>query len=127
MAPFVLDTSFLIDHLRGEPPAVDRLRAIYESGDDPLITEIVAAEIWSGWRAADEAAIDALLRFLEFVQPGPEAARLAGTWRAQARAAGRTLGLMDALIAATAHHLDATVLTRNVRDFALTPARIETY
>lgn len=127
MARFVLDASFLIDHLRGKPSAVDRLRVMYEAGDDPIITDVVSAEIWSGWRATDEAAIHSLLRYLEFVQPGPEASRLAGIWRAQARAGGRTLGLIDALIAGTARHLDATVLTRNVRDFALTPARIETY
>jgi predicted nucleic acid-binding protein len=127
MARFVLDASFLIDHLRAEPSAIHRLRVMYEAGDDPIVTGVVSAEIWSGWRAADEGGIESLLRYFEFVQPGPETSRTAGIWRAQARAAGRTLGLMDGLIAATAHHLDATVLTRNVRDFALTPVRIETY
>ncbi len=33
----------------------------------------------------------------------------------------------DALIAAMAFDLDAVVLTRNVRDFELTPVRVETY
>jgi predicted nucleic acid-binding protein len=33
----------------------------------------------------------------------------------------------DALVAATADALGATVLTRNVRDFALIPVLIETY
>jgi predicted nucleic acid-binding protein len=37
------------------------------------------------------------------------------------------LSLEDALIAAAAEAAEATVLTRNVRDFALTPARVETY
>jgi predicted nucleic acid-binding protein len=32
-----------------------------------------------------------------------------------------------ALIAATAFDVNATVLTRNVRDLAMTPARVETY
>ena len=35
--------------------------------------------------------------------------------------------MTDALIAATAFHVDATVLTRNIRDFELTPARVEVY
>ena len=127
MARFVLDTSFLIDHLRAESSAVDRLRVMYEAGDDPIVTDVISAEIWSGWRPTDEGGIESLLHYFEFAQPGPEASRFAGIWRAQARAAGRTLGLMDALIASTAHHLDATVVTRNVRDFALTPVRVETY
>jgi predicted nucleic acid-binding protein len=37
------------------------------------------------------------------------------------------LSLADALIAAAADASDAAVLTRNVRDFAMTPVRIETY
>jgi predicted nucleic acid-binding protein len=68
-----------------------------------------------------------LLRYLEYVHPGPATARLAGTWRADARRRGRTLSLPDALIAATAHELAAAVLTRNVRDYALTPVRLEPY
>jgi predicted nucleic acid-binding protein len=40
---------------------------------------------------------------------------------------GRSLSLADSLIAAAADVGDAAVLTRNVRDFAMTPVRIETY
>jgi predicted nucleic acid-binding protein len=40
---------------------------------------------------------------------------------------GRTLGLADALIAAAAFADNAAVLTRNTRDFALTPVRLVTY
>jgi predicted nucleic acid-binding protein len=127
MARYVLDASFLIDHLRARPEAVERLRLMYEAGDEPILTDVASAEAWSGWRAADEVGIEAFLRYFEFVQPGPETSRLAGIWRAQARAAGSTLGTMDALIAASAFHLDAAVLTRNVKDFALTPVRVETY
>jgi hypothetical protein len=66
-------------------------------------------------------------RYLEYVHPGPATARLAGTWRAAARRRGHVLSLADALIAATAYDLGAAVLTRNARDFALTPVRVETY
>jgi predicted nucleic acid-binding protein len=52
---------------------------------------------------------------------------LAGQWRAEVRDSGRTLGLPDALIAAAAFHLGGGVVTRNERDFSLTPVRIETY
>jgi predicted nucleic acid-binding protein len=52
---------------------------------------------------------------------------LAARWRADLRRRGRTLTLGDALIAAPAHHLGATVITRNVRDFALTPAQVDDY
>lgn len=126
MARYLLDASFLIDHLRGLPEATGRFVALNEAGDDLIISDVSAAEVWSG-RPAEEPEIDVLLRYLELVQPGPETSRQAGRWRADARAAGRALALPDALIAASAFHLDAAVLTRNIRDFALTPVRIETY
>jgi predicted nucleic acid-binding protein len=126
LARYLLDASFLIDHLRGVPAAVSRFQAMMETGDAVIVSDVSAAEVWSG-RAAEHPAIDNLLRHLEFVQPGPATSRLAGTWRADARARGRTLDIPDALIAASAFHLDAAVLTRNVRDFELTPVRVETY
>lgn len=127
MTRYLLDATFLIDHLRGKVVAVDRFHALMEAGDEALVSDVAAAEVWAGWSSPAEASIASLLRYLEFVQPGPPTSRLAGIWRAEARRAGKTLHLDDALIAATAHHLDATVLTRNMRDFELTPARIETY
>ena len=123
----VLDSSFVIDHLRGEPAASDQWRRVFENGDEPVATEVMVCEVRTGLRAESESAFRAFLEPVEFVQPGPETALTAGRWRAEARAAGRVLSLPDALIAACAESLGATVLTRNVRDFALTPVRIETY
>jgi predicted nucleic acid-binding protein len=123
----VLDSSFVIDHLRGERAAVARLRRIFEDGDEPIVTEIVVCEVRAGLLAADEPHLTALLEPLEFVQPGQETAMLAGRWRSDLRRRGRTLALGDSLIAASAHHLGATVITRNVRDFLQTPVRVEDY
>ena len=126
MTRYVLDSSFLIDHLRGEPAATARFIEMNETGDELLVCDIGAAEVWSG-RPSEHPRVERLLRYLEFVQPGPPTSMLAGQWRAEARGRGGRLGLPDALIAATAVHLDATVLTRNIRDVALTPGRIERY
>jgi predicted nucleic acid-binding protein len=124
---YLLDSTFLIDHLRGSPDAVQRLRKMNESGHDAIVTDITVSELWSGRRPGSEPEIERFLRYIEYVHPGPETARLAGLWRAEARERGRTIGTPDALIAATAVDLDATVLTRNVRDFELMPVRVETY
>lgn len=123
----VLDSTFVIDHLRGDPGATARMRRIVEDGDETLVTEVVVCEVRTGLRDEDVHHLDALLEPMEFVQPGLATALLAGRWRADLRQAGRTLSLGDALIAATAADLGATVLTRNVRDFELTPVAIEAY
>lgn len=124
---FVLDTTFIIDHLRGLPAAVDWLERAMTSGDRLFVTEVIVCEAWAGAARENDPALRGLLGPLEFVTPGPDQARVAGRLRAEARSKGRTLGLGDALIAATAGALDAAVLTRNGRDFGLTPVRVETY
>jgi predicted nucleic acid-binding protein len=123
----LLDSTFVIDHLRGEPHAVDRFRRIFEEGDDPIVTEIVVCEVRAGLLAEAERYLDALLEPIEYVQPGIETAMTAGRWRADLRGRGWTLSLADSLIAAAAHTVGAAVLTRNVRDFALTPVTVERY
>ena len=128
MTRYLLDATFLIDRLRGDRAAHERFQALMEAGDEPLVCDVAAAEVWAGWRPDVESALELSLRYLEFVQPGPETSRLSGIWRAQARQRGRTLHIADALIAASAFHLEAIVLTRNVRDFSLfAGVEVETY
>lgn len=123
----LLDSSFVIDHLRGDTAAAARWAAVFAGGDEPFLSEVVVCEVRAGLRADDERHLLALMEPVEFVAPGPDTALTAGRWRAELRARGRTLSLADALIAATADSLGAAVLTRNVRDFALVPVRLETY
>jgi predicted nucleic acid-binding protein len=124
---YLLDTTFVIDHLRGDPDAVRHLAEIVERGDEPFVCDVVACEAWAGAHDDLDPDLMGLLRFVEFVQAGSEQARRAGRWRASARARGWTLSSADALIAASAEALDAVLLTRNLRDFALTEARVEAY
>lgn len=123
----LVDSAFVIDYLKNDIGAVTRWAEVFGRGDDPLINEIVVCEVRAGVREREVLALETFLEPVEFVQPGPDHALLAGRWRAEARALGRSLSLADALIAAAADAVDAAVLTRNVRDFAMTPVRIETY
>jgi predicted nucleic acid-binding protein len=123
----LVDSSFVIDYLRGLPEARLRWRAMFEAGDEPVVDEVVVCEVRAGLRSEDEVKLVRLLEPVEFVQPGPEHAMTAGRWRAEARVRGRTLSLADSLIATAASAAGAAVLTRNVRDFALTPVPVQTY
>jgi predicted nucleic acid-binding protein len=123
----LLDSAFVIDHMRGVPEAVERYRALFEAGDEPLVNEIVMCEVRTGTLDDELPAFHAFFEPIEFIQPGPEAARLAGVWREGARRRGFHLSLADALVAAAADAVGAALLTRNVKDFALTPVQVETY
>lgn len=123
----MLDSSFLIDHLRGDPAAIERFGRLFEDGDEPLLNLVVVCEVGVGLLSRDERAFRSIITASEFIQAGPDAARDAGRWRREAKRRGGHLSLSDALIASEAHHSGAAVLTRDIRDFALTPVRIETY
>ena len=117
----------MIDLLAGVPAATGRHRRLFEEGDEPFVNEIVVCEVRAGLREAEVAELETLLGPIEFIQPGPQSALLAGQWRRDAHERGHNLSLPDALIASAAVAIDAAVLTRNVKDIALTPVRVETY
>jgi predicted nucleic acid-binding protein len=121
------DSTFVIDLLDGVPAAIERQRAIFETGDEPFVNEVVVCEVRAGMRSMEEPGLIGILEPVEFIQPGPGTAMRAGAWRRLAHERGYRLSLADALIAAAAEAADAAVLTRNVSDFRLTPVRIETY
>jgi predicted nucleic acid-binding protein len=123
----MLDSTFVIDLMRGDPAARRRLGKIYEDGDEPYLNDVVLCEVRTGLLPKDVEHFEQTVRYLAFVQPGPEVATRAGEWRADARRLGRALSLGDALIASAAQSLKAAVLTRNVSDFRLTPVRVEIY
>ena len=83
---FVLDSSFVIDVLNGDPAAADRWRRLFADGDDPILCEIVVCEVRTGLRPNEVVHLEAFLEAVEFVQPSAESAILAGEWRAAARA-----------------------------------------
>lgn len=124
---FVLDTTFAIDVLRGEAVAARRFARLFEDGDQPIVNETILCELATGAYGSGPAVMGAFVRAVEYVQPGPDVALLAGEWRGEARRRGFTLSVPDALIAATADALGAIVITRNVRHFELTPVTCEAY
>ena len=123
----LLDSAFVIDVLAGLPEATAKHRSIFEAGDEPYVNEVVVCEVRAGMHHRDEPNLAGILEPVEFIQPGSDTAMLAGTWRQEAHRRGRHLSLPDALIAAGAHDVGAAVLTRNVKDFALTSVKVETY
>jgi predicted nucleic acid-binding protein len=124
---YLLDTTFAIDYLRGNRDATERFERFFSEGDEPYVNDVVLCELAVGMGDPDDPDLVAFTRAVSFVQPSPTFAVLAGTWRRAARARRLTLDLADALIAAAADGLGARLVTRNVRDFALTPVPIETY
>jgi predicted nucleic acid-binding protein len=116
---YVLDTTVVIDHVDGYPPAVGLLDRLFAETSDLYTCDIVTCEALSKGSDVIVAAKRTLLDAFEYVALAPEGARWAGEQRRRRRQAGRRApSTTDALIAALAKSLGATVVTRNPEDFA---------
>ena len=124
---YLLDTTLLIDHANGYPAATALLARLYEQGAELLTCEVVVCEALSGGTDDQRAIIGRLIEPLEYVATDPAAARAAGEARRLRREAGGRLGLGDALIAAVAGGLGATIVTRNRPDFERQGASVLEY
>jgi predicted nucleic acid-binding protein len=125
MGNILLDSSVVIDLLKGRPGAVARLAALRKSGDRPCTCAVVAQEVWRGRRPAEEPAIHKLLANLRALPISVEAGIQAGAWQSDLRAQGITIADLDALIASVAAASDASVATTNVKDFPMTELEVE--
>jgi predicted nucleic acid-binding protein len=124
---YLLDTTVLVDHANGFPAATQLLWRLFEEGGDLYTCDVVACEAMSGGTDQHLAAISRLIKPLEYVSTSPEAARWAGDSRLRRHRDGGKLGLGDALIAAAAMAIGATVVTRNRPDFERQGVPVLTY
>jgi predicted nucleic acid-binding protein len=114
----LVDTSILIDYLRGHAGAGDLLER--ERAADVLhASEITRIEILAGMRPAEEDATRALLSTLVWHPVDAEIAEEAGALGRQWLPGHHTIDSADLAIAATAVRTDARLLTRNVRHFPM--------
>jgi hypothetical protein len=119
----VLDTTVLVDILRGHRPALEYLRAL---DAPPTCSEITRVEILRGLRHRERDASEALMRAVGWISVDEPIARRAGalgrTWRRS-----HALAAADLVIGATALELGAELATSNVRHFPMFPELVPPY
>lgn len=116
----LLDTSVLIDHLRGYKPASDFLETVFNSGVLVSISTVSEMELYAGKSMENPAAEGAVNNFLKLFTVLPvttDIARQAGRLLRRHRHQGLTP--IDAIIAGTALEHSANLITRNVKHFRI--------
>jgi predicted nucleic acid-binding protein len=125
MAAVLLDTTVLIDVLRGRDAAVDQLRRLQRRGDTAYLCAVNAEELARGLRPSEADVAARLVAGLRAAPLGPAEGWRAGEWRRDFARRGRTLSQADCLIAAAAGAIDARVATGNPKDFPMRDVQIE--
>jgi predicted nucleic acid-binding protein len=121
----LLDTTILIDLLRGRGGAAARLRSLRAAGDTAWACAVNVEEIVRGLRPEEEAGAETLFRGLRIVALGEREGRRAGVWRRDFAARGTTLTQSDCLIAAAALAVGGRLATGNPRDFPFRELTVE--
>jgi tRNA(fMet)-specific endonuclease VapC len=122
----VLDSNTISYYLRGDPLVVPRIQALPPA--EIGVPAIVEYELRYGLLRMPQAAaalrLTALVQLLRPMQLLPfdsECAAQAARLRVDLEALGMPIGPHDTLIAATALRHQATLVTRNVREFSRVP------
>lgn len=112
----LVDTDIAIDFLRRRDYAQKLLEHWAEEGLLAIST-LTHLEIYQGMKAGEERATNAFLDGLISVAVDIPIARRAGAMLGELRATGTTIGIADAIIAATALQLGVPLLTNNVEHY----------
>ncbi|CAN5526870.1 MAG: PIN domain-containing protein [Iamia sp.] len=124
MGRLLLDSTVIIDALRGRPAAA-RLAGLRRRGVEPWVCVISVEEIWRGIRPGEEPTAQRLFQGLRLAPLGVAEGTRAGGWRREAARRGITLHQADCLIAAAAVGVGADLATANVADFPMERLTVE--
>ena len=121
MKRWLVDTSVLVDHLRGVPRATDLLRGAVRQNIELCSVTIVRTEILGGMRPKEERSTLHLLESLRWLDVTTEIADVAGAFVRRYRKSHPTIDVVDYIIAGAARRTGALLMTLNVKHFPMFP------
>lgn len=112
----LLDTSIIIDLLRGLPAAADFVSGLDEV---PTCSEITRVEVLRGIRSHERSSTETFFRSLHWAGVDESTARRAGEMGRTYRRSHIGLSTTDLIIAATALELELELKTLNIKHFPM--------
>jgi predicted nucleic acid-binding protein len=122
---YLLDSTLLIDWLRGWQDVVDVMLRLVDRGHVLGTSCVNLAEIEAGLRQHERRRASALLDRLRLLPTDREAAHRAGRYQADWARKGRRIQTPDALVAGTARANGAVLVTHNIDDFPMGDLRVQ--
>src|SRR4030042_4925999 len=119
MAKYLLDTTVLIDHLRGQQKVTDMIIRLARQGNELGVCCINIAELYAGLSDKERIKAEKLIDNLYYYETSKDIAKMAGCYRFDFARKGITLSTSDTIVAAIALSHGVTLITANVKDYPM--------
>ena len=125
MANYLLDTTVIIDCLRGKRKTVEFLTEVASEGSSVGCCAINIAEVCAGMKENEGQVTKKFLDSLEYYEVTRNLAGQAGEYKREYSRKGITLSLSDVIIAAVAISNNLTLVTDNLRHYPIPDINIK--
>ena len=125
MAQYLLDTTTIIDHLRGDKKVNSYLKEIGNRGDIVGCCCINITETYTGMKDKEKEKTDKFIESLYYFGVTEEIAKLAGKIKQKYVKKGKTIATTDVIIAATAIEYGLILITKNVKHYPFSELEIK--
>lgn len=115
----LVDTSVLVDHLRGDVRALDLLLSFARGGDELWSVAVVRTEVLAGMRPSEERSTHRLLDRFRWQDVTSEVEDGAGALARKYAKSHPGIDSVDCLIASSTQLLAADLVTLNVKHFPM--------
>lgn len=119
----LIDTDVVIDHFHGHAATLEYFTESLAAGEALAISVVTLTEVLSGLRRGEEERTERLLQLFAIQDVTEAIRRRAGDYLREFRHTHH-LELGDALVAATAFHHGADLITRNLKHYPMTDIQI---
>jgi len=125
VANYLLDTTVIIDCLRGRKEIVEFLTIL--ASESPVVgcCAINIVEVYAGMKENERQVTKKFLDSLEYYEVTRNLAELAGKYKREYAEKGVTLSLSDVIIAAIAISNNLTLVTDNLRHYPIPDINIK--
>lgn len=124
MKGYLLDTTEIIDVLRGHGPTSELIGQLIAQGAEVGVCSIVATETMAGVKPEHRQRVAGFLSTLRFYAVNMEAAMRAGWYLHDFARQGIMLSLTDATIGAVAVTYDLVLITKNRKHYPMREVRL---
>ncbi|MBI4143851.1 PIN domain-containing protein [Candidatus Woesearchaeota archaeon] len=129
----ILETSFLIDYMKGKEQAINKMNELIKTNTPITIATPSIFELFSGLEQSSKPIVEAekIKQVLQEQSTWPlneESARMGGQIHGNLISKSQEIEAIDAMIAGIATQRRETLLTRNTKHFSRVPGiKLETY